>query len=186
MEANIKGYPNYHVSRDGRVYSFKSNQWLKPRIKNSGYPQVYLSASGKQRSFLIHRLVALAYIPNPDNLPCTMHLDDNKINNHVDNLKWGTHQDNMNDKVSKGRQAKGEHHGMYGRTGESCPMYGRTGIKNPMYGAIGEKNPNAKLSNIQRTEIQHKYKTGAYSHRKLALEYGMSRTQIARVINNIK
>lgn len=186
MKANIDGYPNYHVSQDGRVYSFKSKQWLKPRMKKNGYLQVNLSLNGKQNEKSIHRLVAEVYIANSKNLPCVMHLDDNPKNNHVSNLRWATHQENMADRDSKDRQAKGEHHGMSGRTGEACPVYGRTGAKNPMYGATGEKNPNAKLSNVQRAEIQQKYKTDAYSHRKLALEYGMSRTQIARIVNNTK
>lgn len=182
MRANIENYPDYHVSKDGRVYSFKSKKWLKPRVKKNGYLQVNLSWNGKQNEKSIHRLVAKAYLPNPLKLPCVMHLDDDRINNHISNLRWATHQENMKDQDSKGRQAKGEHHGMYGN-GSLI-----TGDKHGMFGVrlLGEKNPNAKLSNIQRTEIQHKYKTGTYSHRKLAVEYGISKTQIARVINNIK
>ena len=187
IKSNIPGFEDYYVTSDGKVFNLNTGLCLKPQNHHRyGYLRVCLCADRKPKMESIHRLVAKAYLPNPKNLPCVMHLDDNPKNNHVSNLRWATHQENMVDRDSKDRQAKGEHHGMSGRTGEACPVYGRTGAKNPMYGATGEKNPNAKLSNVQRAEIQQKYKTDAYSHRKLALEYGMSRTQIARIVNNTK
>lgn len=63
-------------------------------ISDSGYPSVTLCKLAKHQKFYVHRLVANAFIPNPDNLPQVNHKDENKINNHVDNLEWCTHQYN--------------------------------------------------------------------------------------------
>jgi hypothetical protein len=73
----------------------------------NGYQHLTLSKNGKGINFQVHRLVAQAFIPNPNNLPFVCHKDDDPYNNSVDNLFWGTHQDNTDDKVNKNRQAKG-------------------------------------------------------------------------------
>jgi hypothetical protein len=79
---NIPGYPYYYVSKRGNVYTRKlrgSNKgtlgnWYKLKVNiNHGYPHVRLWLKGKKRMFKVHRLVALAYIPNPENKPCVCH-----------------------------------------------------------------------------------------------------------------
>lgn len=86
------GYPNYSVTDDGRVFSLdyrhtgKKNE-LKPRLY-CGYNRITLCKDGKVKYILIHRLVALAFIPNPDNLPIINHKDENPSNNNVENLEW--------------------------------------------------------------------------------------------------
>jgi hypothetical protein len=87
-------------------------QLLKPILKRSSTSTGYLMVTlchldGSKPTVYVHRLVAEAFIPNADNLPFVMHLDDNRANNHVENLRWGTHDDNMADMVSKERQARG-------------------------------------------------------------------------------
>jgi len=114
----IKGYENYilipkgmyAVSNFGRVASYK---YGKVRFLKFGggnlyqkYPYVVLVKNGERKTFTVHRLVAEAFIPNPENLPCVCHRDDNPFNNHVDNLFWGTQQDNQDDCQEKGRHAK--------------------------------------------------------------------------------
>lgn len=88
---DIKGFENYQVTDDGRVWNKKKNKWQKQWLRN-GYPCVSL----KRRFFSVHRLVAIAFIPNPDNLPIINHKDENKTNNKVENLEWCTHKYNTN------------------------------------------------------------------------------------------
>lgn len=97
------------ASYRGRVRELKLTTRDK---KNSEHLSVRLSdENGKVTSVYVHRLVAKAFIPNPNNLPNVCHKDDNPKNNKVSNLFWGTHQDNINDKMKKGRQARGESSG---------------------------------------------------------------------------
>lgn len=97
---DIKGYEGrYQVSNYGNVKSLNHNrtvkeQLLKQNIDKHSYHKIHLWLYGKPKWFLIHRLVAEAFIPNPDNLPCINHKDENKHNNHVDNLEWCTYEYN--------------------------------------------------------------------------------------------
>lgn len=97
---DIKGYEGlYQISNFGRVKSLNyrntgKEQLLKPALNTTGYFCVMLCKPLKR--FLIHRLVAKAFIPNPDNLPCVNHKDENPTNNHVDNLEWCTQLYNVN------------------------------------------------------------------------------------------
>ena len=77
----IKGYEDrYLVSNTGSVFSKISNRLLTPKIDRYGYKTVGLSRNGKARWFTIHRLVAIAFVPNPDNLPTVNHKDEDKLN----------------------------------------------------------------------------------------------------------
>ena len=91
---DIKGYEGeYMVSNRGNVYSCKRNIILKPAIAK-GYLRVGLYKDGVRKYFLVHRLVAEAFIPNPKNLPVINHLDEDKTNNDVSNLEWTTSKEN--------------------------------------------------------------------------------------------
>lgn len=112
MKENIPGYPGYHVTQDGKVYSClirggSSNRgpWkLKSSvITKTGHEQVILRTPRGSHSKGVHKLVALAYIPNPHNYPIVRHLDDIGTNNHVSNLKWGTQKDNVRDSIINGK-----------------------------------------------------------------------------------
>ncbi len=106
---------NYQISNFGRVKSLKkwngtSCRILSPGKTHKGYLAVSLSKNGKAKSIFIHRLVAKAFITNPDNLPQINHKNENKEDNHVQNLEWCDNSYNMNygtrsqrqiDKVSK-------------------------------------------------------------------------------------
>lgn len=78
------------------MYSYKSKKFLKPVKNNTGYSIVCLHKDGEHKNYYIHRLVAEAYIPNPDNLPQVNHKDENKENNSLQNLEWCTHEYNNN------------------------------------------------------------------------------------------
>lgn len=89
----IEGYEDYLVSEDGDVYSKRRRRVLKPDKGRYGYNVIHLS-NGKSKAFYAHRLVAKAFIPNPENKPEVNHKDANKINNSASNLEWATRKEN--------------------------------------------------------------------------------------------
>lgn len=91
----------YQISNTGKIKSLsrfvpnsgRAGMWYKEKIlKNNfdhdGYPQIILHKNGKAYTYKIHRLVALAFLENPNNLPCVNHIDENKLNNNYYNLEW--------------------------------------------------------------------------------------------------
>ena len=76
----IDGYPNYKVSNHGRVRNDKFNRILKPRITTNGYHKVDLYKNNKAKTHKVHRLVAITFIPNPDDKPEVDHIDKNRTN----------------------------------------------------------------------------------------------------------
>lgn len=109
---DVVGYENqYQVSNFGNVMSLKRKKpHLITQTKNrNGYLQVVLSiCSNKLKNFYVHRLVAQAFIENPNNLPQVNHKDENKTNNRVDNLEWCTPKFNINYGTSLDRRAKAQ------------------------------------------------------------------------------
>ena len=89
---------HYQVSNCGRIKSIKfgKEKILKLIKDKDGYLQVTLCKNGIQKNYKVHRLVAEAFLPNPDNLPQVNHKDENKLNNNVDNLEWCTNEYNIN------------------------------------------------------------------------------------------
>lgn len=92
---NIEGYPNYMVTREGEVINTKSGRVLKQEENSCRYLRVTVCKNNKPKRYFVHRLVAIAYIPNPSNLPQVNHKDGDKQNNHVDNLEWCTQSINQ-------------------------------------------------------------------------------------------
>ena len=92
---SIIGYENeYLVSNNGDVFSFMSKKYLKPSINEKGYMRVCLQKRVMKSWKRVNRLVAEAFIPNPDNLPMVNHKDEDKTNNFLENLEWCTAQYN--------------------------------------------------------------------------------------------
>ena len=121
FDDNIPGYPGYYISKRGVLYSrwdingkgvLKKRYHKKvPHLNKNGRYIIGLSQPGLGTTkWLIHRLVALVYIPNPEKLPYVCHKDNVPTNNSVSNLYWGTQKDNMSQASMEGRlhQKKGK------------------------------------------------------------------------------
>ena len=91
----IKGY-HYSVSNTGKVRNDETKKILKPLLRNKYFTVVLSDGCGLQKPFRLHRLVAEAFVENPQKKPQVNHKDENKINNVAENLEWVTAKENSN------------------------------------------------------------------------------------------
>lgn len=89
-----KGYDGFLVSDTGIVKSAKTDKIRNQYTSPTGYVRVNIRQGGRWKTVSVHRLVADAFIPNPQNKPCVNHIDGNKANNNAENLEWCTHSEN--------------------------------------------------------------------------------------------
>jgi len=159
----IIGYPTYEISFNGEVRNWKNANGRgmasrpskrKTHVSNRGYVITGMSVNGKVSTKYIHRLVASAFIPNLYNKPCVNHIDGNKLNNHVYNLEWVTHQENIDHAIKNGLW---------------------TGDYNN-----GEKSGHAKLTNNDVWQIRDLYERGV-DREYIWKKYNISRAQMYRV-----
>lgn len=111
----IEGFDLYEVSNTGKVRSkdrtthnrngsfIKKGRILKPVDNGTGHLKVELKQDGRKKRAYVHRLVAIAFIPNPEEKLFVNHIDNNPSNNNVENLEWCTHKENMDWMNSQGR-----------------------------------------------------------------------------------
>lgn len=154
-------YEGLSVTSDGKV--FRNGHLMKPHYNNCGYLRVRVQNKKTKTKYSVHRLIAMAFLPNPNNLPVVMHLDNDKTNNKVSNLKWGTHSENTKQAYNEGRLT-------------SCY---KKGIGNGLY---GDNHPISKLTEKQRREVKKLYSTGKYTKTELGRIYGVTRLTIARYV----
>ena len=107
-------YEDYMVSNCGNIKSLNYNRTGKEKILSLdkdgiGYLHVTLYKNGKRKRYIVHRLVAMAFISNIENLPYIDHINTIKTDNRVENLRWCTHKQNMNNELTKMKQ-KERHH----------------------------------------------------------------------------
>ena len=98
----IEGYPNYEINRDGIVLNIETGRILKVSKNGKRYLQVSLCHNGVALTKLIHRLVGAAFIQNPEGKSSIDHIDGNKMNNSLENLRWATIREQSQNKPSKG------------------------------------------------------------------------------------
>lgn len=93
-QIHIKDLEHYQITEDGRLFNTKTNKYRKLSIDKFGYSQTSFFGKKKKISVKIHRLVAIAFIPNNTGYNVINHLDGNKLNNHYTNLEWCSHAQN--------------------------------------------------------------------------------------------
>lgn len=145
---------SYQVSNTGKVFSHKVGRLLKQQYSKKMYLNVTLTGPKSTKNTLkIHRLVAEAFIRNPNNKPQVNHIDGNKENNNSSNLEWVTNQENQDHAWAMGRDR----------------------VK-------GERQWASKLSEKSVVTIRAKYRTGKYTYLDLAKKYNVKMCTIADVI----
>lgn len=113
---------DYIVSSDGKVYSTNDcgpswyHKEISQRKNEDGYMQITVGKTGNRSQYRVHRMVAEAFIPNPENLPEVNHKNFIRDDNRVENLEWSTHEDNVQYSSCTG---------VYSHYGESNPNYGK-------------------------------------------------------------
>ena len=145
---DIKGYEGiYQVSNLGRIKSLKYGKEviMKPKPNTHGYIRVSITMHNKKKSIAVHRLVAETFIPNPDNKPCIDHINTNRADNRVENLRWVTYSENSYNPITNKRNS-------IANTGASNPNARKT--KCITTGKIFETTTAAsKYYNVQRENI---------------------------------
>lgn len=173
---DIKEYKGYYqVSNLGRVKSLCRNIIMCQVCKPKGYKYVQLQVNGKCLTIGVHRLVAMAFIPNPNNKPQVDHIDGNPSNNVVTNLRWATQVENMNNPITKERMSKalsGENNPFFSRTHTeetkqilSKLAKQRTGKRNSFFGKKHSDETKKKISEYRKSKgikISQYTKDGQY------------------------
>ena len=89
MYKKLPNFSNYLINSEGQIKNIKRNKLITHSLHSSGYYVVKLvDDEGNRKTFKLHRLLAILFIPNPDNLPCVNHKDEDKLNNSINNLEW--------------------------------------------------------------------------------------------------
>lgn len=96
------GFDKYCACPSGRIYSLRSGRYLRQVVQANGYCQVTLCQDGKRSNFLVHRLIAIAFIPNPQDKPTVNHINGNKQDNSLVNLEWMTQQEQVHHSILTG------------------------------------------------------------------------------------
>lgn len=154
----IEGFEDrYMITDTGEVYSIFSKRFISKEIDHDGYYRVHLSKDNRKKHEKINRLVACAFLPNPENKPEVNHIDGNKTNNSVSNLEWCSHLENRKHAIATG-----------------------------LWDMNGEKSPNAKLTWDAVKQIRSEYIARDREHggEALARRYGVSAPLILMVVHN--
>jgi hypothetical protein len=145
----------YSVTKNGCVYSYHSGSAVKLKTppNGRGYQRVNLYRDGSKKQMKVHRLVAITFLPDPDNTQtCVRHIDGNKLNNNCGNLAWSTHSENMNDRKAHGTSNR------------------------------GTRNGHAKLDECSVEEIRIKYRDTDITQDELASAYRVNQATVWEII----
>ena len=103
----IDGYDNYEISICAQVRNVKTKRILKLRIGNNGYYSTELWKNNKGKRINIHRLIAMTFIPNIENKNCVDHIDNNRLNNTISNLRWCNLSENQHNSIIRSDNTSG-------------------------------------------------------------------------------
>lgn len=153
---NLKGLDR-HVKHNYGGYALRKSKLLKPNIQSTGYFAAHLKMTPKYSCILVHRIVAEAFIPNPENKPQVNHINAIKTDNRVENLEWCTSKENIKHSHIMGLQSS-----------ESRQ---------------GEKNNFAKLTEKEVLSIRDEYNSkDKITHQEIGLKYGVSGASISNIV----
>ena len=148
----VIGYESYYeVSSFGRVKRIKSKnrpieKIRKIQYKKNGYAVIMISIAQKFKLAHIHRLVAMAFIPNPDNKPQVNHKDMDKTNNHLENLEWCTHQENMAHAIKNKKWSNNAKYGKENARSRKIIQYNKNGDKVKEWDNISRASEKMNIS----------------------------------------
>lgn len=154
----IVGFEDYKINQFGEVIN-KHDKMLKHSTDRYGYKFVTLYRNKKPNIKYIHRLVALSFIPNPDNKETVNHINGNKGDNKLENLEWATYSENIRHAYKLGLSS--------------------------VHKQFGEKSGTAKLNRQKVAEIRALTATRKYKQKEIAEMYGVKRETIRKVTNNL-
>ena len=151
---DIQGYEGYQVSNYGRVKNSKTGKILKPYLTR-GYLRVSLYNESGRRCKLVHRLVAEAFLPNPQHKPAVNHINGCKTDSNVSNLEWVSASENM---------AHAHNNGL-----------------RPILNTQGEKNGFAKLTEAEVIQIKQLLSDGKLTQKTIGSQFNISRSTVKSI-----
>ena len=151
----IESNKNYFISKDGKV--IRNGKTLKPNVNNKGYYSVKLYLDGIYKYATVHRLVAKAFVSNPNNYSYVNHIDGNKQNNKYTNLEWCTNSHNLKHAYQLGLKS-----------------------------ATGENNGRAKITQEIAIKIKEESLSGDSRIKDIALKYNVSNTLVSEIKSGVK
>lgn len=147
----IAAHPRYEISKDGVIRHIVTKRISTQRISPLGYINIRIRYLGKNKQISVHRLLAITFIPNPNNYSDINHIDGNKQNNNLDNLEWCTRQHNILHAYRNGLMSK-----------------------------VGEKNTKAILKNTDIPVIRKMLANGIFQ-KDIAKMYGVCQVAISNI-----
>jgi hypothetical protein len=153
----IPGYPDYEISVLGQIFNLRKAKWSPQHTSKKGYKRAALRATdGEIKTYMVHRLVCLAYLPNPNNYPQVNHKNGIKADNRLENLEWCTGSMNQQHAYDLGLKVQ----------------------------YTGEDHGRAKLTWPIVRKIRKAYATGRESFKSLSSKYGVCKSNIEFIVKN--
>lgn len=153
---NVRSLDRVIVEKTGKTQTLKGRV-LKQRINCSGYSEVGLRRNGNRATLAIHKLVAQAFISNPNNKPTVNHLNGIKTDNNISNLEWATYSENLSHAY-------------------------KAGLRTPvLIKDVGQKNYKRKLKPEQVVEIKRLLAAGNLTHREIATQFSVATSTITEI-----